>query len=522
MIKIVILGAGFAGLQAANHLKIENAEIKIIDKNDYTVMLPAIPDVAGGFIEPDSVKYPIDKLIPENFIFIKDKITNINLEDRYVQSDIKKYHYDYLIICSGSTVNFYGFKDNLEKLYTLENFEDSIRIKKDFDFYLNQSQNPHVVFSGCGYTGIELALALKKHADKKSKKIKITMVERAKTVLPFLEEDERNYVLKQINNSGIEIITDSLVKKFTGEKVILKDDNAIENPFFIWTGGTKFSVDNITDKIEKLSDGRIIVNEYLQIPKFKEVFVAGDSAAIKDSNGNFIRKAVNFAYFSGKTAGKNINLLLNGSKLRKFKPFDAGWIIPMHNTALGRLFGKIKVKGTLPLRLHYFMCGFRNYKENRFKLIKKSITLLEEKPVKNMLLKFLFGNDGDSNFGLLILRVFTGVAMMTHGFPKLFQNLEGFTQNVANIGFPAPAFFAFMAAFSEFFGSLLLATGFMTRLWSFFIGFTMSVAVFVVHSSDAFSRKELALFYLIVSIFFLMKGAGKFSLDYMINKKLKK
>jgi putative oxidoreductase len=130
----------------------------------------------------------------------------------------------------------------------------------------------------------------------------------------------------------------------------------------------------------------------------------------------------------------------------------------------------------------------------------------------------LFGADGDGNPGLLVLRVFAGAAMMTHGFPKLFGGLEGFTQYVGSLGIPAPSLLAFLAAFSESLGALFVVLGLLTRPASALLGVTMAVAAFVAHGADPFAKKELACLYLAVCVLFVLKGAGKWSLDRVVTR----
>ena len=134
--------------------------------------------------------------------------------------------------------------------------------------------------------------------------------------------------------------------------------------------------------------------------------------------------------------------------------------------------------------------------------------------------KYLFGADSDSNVGLLILRVFIGAALLTHGWGKMFGGLAGFTQGVAGMGIPAPQVMAFLAAFAESFGAILLAVGLLTRPAAFLIVCNMAVAVFVAHKGAAFSVQELAWLYLVPALFFLLKGGGKWSLDALISKRL--
>ena len=134
--------------------------------------------------------------------------------------------------------------------------------------------------------------------------------------------------------------------------------------------------------------------------------------------------------------------------------------------------------------------------------------------------KLVFGADADANVGLLVLRVFIGGALLTHGWGKMFGGLEQITGFVASLGVPAPSVMAFLAAFAESFGAILLAIGLLTRPAAFLIVATMAVAVFGAHKGAAFSVQEAAWLYLVPALFFLLKGAGQWSLDRIVSKKL--
>lgn len=122
------------------------------------------------------------------------------------------------------------------------------------------------------------------------------------------------------------------------------------------------------------------------------------------------------------------------------------------------------------------------------------------------------------DFGLLVLRVFTGLAMaFAHGLKKI-PPAEGFINAIAQIGFPLPTFFAWSAGLAEFAGGLLIAAGLFTRHASLFLGFTMAVAAFGAHAADPFSKQELSLLYLAVCVLIVFQGAGRFSLDRMLRK----
>lgn len=140
-----------------------------------------------------------------------------------------------------------------------------------------------------------------------------------------------------------------------------------------------------------------------------------------------------------------------------------------------------------------------------------------------MLKKVIFGGDSDSSpatsLGLGLLRLFVGLALaFGHGRGKLPPS-EDMIKGVGSMGFPIPVFFAWAAALAEFAGGILLAMGLATRLAAFFICFTMVTALTKVHLNDPFMKQELAFMYFFISLMFLFRGAGRFSIDALIRGK---
>ncbi len=123
-----------------------------------------------------------------------------------------------------------------------------------------------------------------------------------------------------------------------------------------------------------------------------------------------------------------------------------------------------------------------------------------------------------ANFGLLIFRLYIGLTMaFVHGLGKI-QEPDKLTGWLGSMGLPAPELMSWLAAVAEFGGGLFIALGLMTRLSTTLLGATMAVAVFIVHASDPFQKKELALAYLASCVVIWFVGAGKFSVDKMIRK----
>ena len=366
--KIIVIGAGFAGLAAVNKLKKLKGlhQVFLFDKNTYTTMIPSLPDLAGDKLPADILREDISKLIPGWIVLENEKVHAVDLNSRIAISDKASYQYDYLIVATGSVTNFYRFVKQLSKIHKIDCLAEAQRIRNDFvDYIKNRRNNYHLIISGAGYTGLELACALRYFARKMGANIPITIIEMAEDMLPFLSEAERAYIKKYLADLHIEIMWKSKVTNFDGKDVTINNNIIINDVFLCWAAGSKFAIENFVGNVVRINDGRILVNEFLQLTNYPEVFVAGDAAAIK-SKGIFLRKALNFALDSGKQAGENLARLIEGEKMIKYKPVDLGWIIPLQEISIGRILDRIPVSGKLGLRLHYFVVGYRNYNLRNF------------------------------------------------------------------------------------------------------------------------------------------------------------
>jgi putative oxidoreductase len=144
-------------------------------------------------------------------------------------------------------------------------------------------------------------------------------------------------------------------------------------------------------------------------------------------------------------------------------------------------------------------------------------------PSKILIMKKLFVKITEEptflqNIGITALRVYVGFSMaFAHGIKKVPPS-EGFIQGVTELGFPFPEFFAWSAGLAELMGGILLGIGLLTRPSGFFIAFTMAIAAFGAHASDPFQKKELALMYMALSLFFMIRGSTRYSVDRFLNR----
>ena len=364
---IFVIGGGFAGIKAAKELEkglSNNHEIYLIDKKDYTTMLPNLPEIVSGRLRKEDITENIKKLIPKGVNFLREEVTEVNFDERKIITKNNEYNYDYLVLGAGSTTNFFGFNDNLNKVNVLDSIDTAQKVRENFLKHMEDKTEINLVISGAGFTGIELACNLYDLSKKNGKKINVVMVDLTKTVLPMLSEKSAKHVVDKLDKMSFKIYTENQVKSFDGQNVTFKNGETIKDAFFCWCSGVKAPLKPIGN-YEALPDGRILVNEYLNLSNYPEVYIAGDAAAIKDIKGNILRRAVTFSEMSGKHAAKNIVAVINGEEKKNFNPIDLGWIIPMYITSVGVAMG-VEVRGRKGIFMHYFICGMKNYNFNNF------------------------------------------------------------------------------------------------------------------------------------------------------------
>jgi NADH dehydrogenase len=373
--KTVIIGAGFAGRQACRALCRTDAEVILFDPGADTVMLPALPDLAGGWVAEEILSRPLTELLPRKVQYIRRAVSSIDLDQKTVTADDGAvYSFDHLLLASGSIADFHGFNRHLDAVHRLDSLESALRIRDEFRVYLSDCAQPHLVIAGGGYTGLELAASLRFRSIADGRPCRVTVADPSKKILSFLSETEQKRMIAFLEQNGIQVLNECRVSDFDGQNVEV-GGKTLEQVFFCWAGGSKLAVPEIKGSVNQLRDGRLTVRPDLSLPGYPDVFAAGDSAAVLQ-NGQPLRKAVNFAWYGGRCAGKNIAARMQGRKTKPFKPVDLGWVIPLHRESTGKMLSVFALRGRPGLMLHYFMCGLRNYSlENFLGFTKISIKL---------------------------------------------------------------------------------------------------------------------------------------------------
>ncbi len=361
--RLVILGGGFAGLRAASGASAlirSGVEVLLVDRNSFATMIPSLPDAAGGRMNPDFLKEDIRALLPDGMRFLQAEIRGINLERREIETGRGLERYDALVLATGSEAQCGPYEAMRSRIHPLARLEDAERIRDEFSDYCRRAPSPRCVMAGAGYTGLELAGNLAALAEKLGKRVAFTIVEKAPAILPFLNAREKRRVDGFLARNSFDLRMGVSLESLDGGTIRLTDGTIFKDAFLCWSVGTCFSVNRVEGRMERLTDGRIKVSRELQVPAHPEVFACGDAAAM-EHRGGYLRKAVNFAFYSGLRAGKNAAAFLLEHKMKPFRPVDLGWVIPLVDDSVGRIMGGLPVWGRTGLRLHYFMCGYRNF-----------------------------------------------------------------------------------------------------------------------------------------------------------------
>ncbi|MFA6216851.1 MAG: FAD-dependent oxidoreductase [Candidatus Omnitrophota bacterium] len=371
MKKIVIIGGGFAGLSVVKRLSGNKGslDVVLVDKQSISGFLPLLPDTLGRAIDPGYLVCPIETFTSRyGFRFIQESVNAINLEKKEVMTTRQRLSFDYLVIASGCETNFYANQEIQKRAFTLDSAEDSIKLidaltRNEYETYL---------IAGGGYTGIEIATNLRRWLDTRNKTNRVVVVERASAILGPLPQWMRQYVEDNLKRLRVEVLCPATVEKIDDDSITLSNREVFRQAMFIWAAGVR-GVDCTQGlAIKKNPQGRILVDDQLM---FQDACFAVGDAAVFSFHNNALRMAVQFAIAQGEVVADNILNLVRQRPLRKFRPVDLGYIIPMaNNQSCGIVLG-FKIKGRAATLMHFLMCVFRSYGlRNRWGIIRGLMT----------------------------------------------------------------------------------------------------------------------------------------------------
>ena len=383
--RIVIIGAGFGGINIVKKLNFSKTQVVLINKTNYHTFQPLLYQVSTAGLEPDSIAYSVRSIFKKepNFYFRITEVKHIYPDKKSILTDLGELSYDYLVIATGSQTNFYG-NSNIQKYampmktvpealdmrsLIIQNLEAAI-LTNNLE---ERNSLMNFVIVGGGPTGVELAGAfaeLKSHIlptdypDLDIRKMNVHLIQADSRLLVGMSEKSSNKAREYLEKMGVSIWFNTFVKDYDGVNVVTNTHN-FQTYTLIWTAGVKGSL------IEGLSEGsiqggRYLVDEYNQVKGYKDIFAIGDIACMaseKQPKGHPM--VAQPAIQQGKLLAKNLQRIFQNKPLIPFSYFDKGSMATVgRNKAVVELNG-MRFSGwfawILWITVHLaFLVGFRN------------------------------------------------------------------------------------------------------------------------------------------------------------------
>ena len=384
--RVVIVGAGFGGLNAAQALAKAPVQITVIDRKNHHTFQPLLYQVATAGLSPGEIAAPIRSILRsyKNIEVLMAEVTGFDLERRTVETSECAIPYDYLLVAAGARHAYFGHDDWEPLAPGLKTIEDALEIRRRvlLAFELAERQTSagetaaplNFVVVGAGPTGVELAGTLaeiSRHAlahefrSINPARTHILLMEGGPRVLAAYAEDLSSSAQEQLNRLGVEVRTSTTVTRIE-PGFVYAGDTRLPATVVLWAAGVAASP--LGKKLGAETDraGRVHVQPDLSLPGHPEVFVIGDLAALKDEQGKMLPGVAPVAMQEGTFVAKIIRAEVESRpRPDAFHYWDKGSLATIGRAAAVAEFGRIHISGFIAwlswLFIHIlFLIGFRN------------------------------------------------------------------------------------------------------------------------------------------------------------------
>ncbi|UIR54547.1 NAD(P)/FAD-dependent oxidoreductase [Sphingobacterium sp. SRCM116780] len=385
--KVVIIGAGFGGIEVAKKLKNKDVEVLLLDRNNFHTFQPLMYQVATGTLSADSISFPVRKMFKsqENFSFRIAEVKHIDSSNKLVQTDIGDFEYDYLVVATGATTNFFGnqqiatyalpMKSIQEALnirsFVLQNLEEAVQIENP------EERKPFLnfVIVGGGPTGVELSGAIaeirnnileKDYPELRKEEMNVYLVEGQSKVLANLSEKSAEDSERYLKALGVKILLNVSVTGFDGTAISFGDGSTIETKTVIWGAGVAGQFPSGFKKENIQRGNRIQTDDQCRVLDMENVYAIGDvSAFITEDLPRGLPGVAPAAQQQGKYVAEHISKVMNNQSTEKFSYFDKGSMATIGRAKAVVDMGKIHFNGFFGWIVWMFVhlmsiFGFRN------------------------------------------------------------------------------------------------------------------------------------------------------------------
>jgi len=385
--RIVIVGCGFGGLFAARALERSQAEVLVIDRNNYHLFQPLLYQVASAALAPADIAQPIRTILryQKNASVLLAEVIGVNLAGRFVSTTDRREPYDFLVLAPGAVDNYFGHDAWREFAPGMKGVEEATLIRSrllrsfeiaEFDADAQQ-RAAHLTFIivGGGPTGVELAGAIKELAVDviprdfrvaDTRRARVVLIEAGARLLPALHEDSSARALKQLRGLGVEVRLGSPVTQVFADGVEVGGDR-LRSYNVIWAAGVRASPLVATLGVPLGPGGRVRVADDCSIPGHPEAFVIGDAAYLVDSaTGRTVPGVSQSALQMGRYVARVIDARLRGAPAEPaFRYHDFGSMATVGKSRAVVEIGRLHFGGFTAwlawMALHVtVLIGFRN------------------------------------------------------------------------------------------------------------------------------------------------------------------
>lgn len=347
--KIIVLGAGYAGVEAAKVLnkkfsKDKNVEITLINSNSYHTLLTELHEIAGSRTEQDSVMvdlYSVFKATKVNVV--RDTVNSIDYKEQLLISERGSYKYDYLVLGCGAEPAFFGVEGVQENALTIWSLKDALKIRAHIEGLFEKAQSETnalkrkelltIIVAGAGFTGVETVGELfeqKKILCQKyginENEVTIYNVEAMPNILPILRPSLQKKATRYMARKKVQVLTNAAIVKATPEGILLKDGREIKAKTLIWTCGVQGNSFVPGTGLTQGKRNRLQVNDFMQSIDYSNVYAVGDNAYY-EIEGKPIPQIVETALQTGECAAHNITADITNTAKKKLSLKTHGFMV---------------------------------------------------------------------------------------------------------------------------------------------------------------------------------------------------